>query len=939
ADLVPLRSYARSKGLKDEDIAFTASHKAIVNWAEVNNQFLVGETTFAAQKDIDEAIRAGFTSHEVRQAMVDVLLGRYGLSVDTNNWKIAVGAGDTSQAQAVLAKAASLKDAVGARAEWAQAVTVAHADILGWVKRDIEALSGADAIKEYSEKVSRLMREGMWTADIPANGLDAEAKVIGTTLAVKGQPIWRGAHDALFTLLTNPENSQPGAVRVFVDQWTKFVAAADDLTKGTPIQYVPPALADDAIKGAFLQAQKNYVKQVLDTGENSTGSLAIKRALDLVEQETHLALDTDTQTELQQRKLGESSRYSALVYTVLSSKLDTPLAKLKSQLADYQAEMGLGVTGFVNDATLEQLVRDYLSQVLSAPSDMAEAQSALNDIYGAGLREDGQVGFSTVSYLQRFQKEHHLWDSGQVDVTTLNLLRQEQAKLNTMGPFGSILRKDSTDASAARAIGTMQENLWRWKRQQLGLPIPALPTYTFDAVTEQMVKDYQTSHGLYASGVVDRTLYDMISGEAGGTSAKTSAPVEVSLASPMGASKWQVTTNFGFDDTTPLTGVRFHTGLDMVPVENDPNWDGYVRAAAKGKVIFSGPAGGYGNVVVLQHDNGLTTFYAHFKDPADDKEKLPALDATVEAGQKLGVMGKTGTADDLHVHFEVRTGGSKDKPFGGTVLNPLLFIPHDGIPNTPPKPPALDKPFVIIRPEDRGSITKIRQLQTQVIQAALGFLRYQGKLPNGNADFDGWYGKTEAAAVAEFQRVYGINPGDDKYGTVDQSMFDRFVEIVRNGAPSLQPESGQPFLGNPQDNPLPGLDGTSVARWGRDILNAAEARNWDRKKAYLLAAVVAHESGGNPYAVNDAGDTGLAQIVWKFHAKEKGISQHDLFNPDVNLRLAAEILDQNLATFNGEVRNALMAYNAGPDVAHNGIPAYADAVLKWYRQFLDADPS
>ncbi|HEY3367463.1 MAG TPA: peptidoglycan DD-metalloendopeptidase family protein, partial [Symbiobacteriaceae bacterium] len=675
ADLVPLRSYARSKGLKDEDIAFTASHKAIVNWAEVNNQFLVGETTFAAPEDVDKAIKAGFTSHEVRQAMVDVLLGRYGLSVDTNNWRIAVGAGDTSQAQAVLAKAARLKDAVGARAEWTQAVTNVHASVLGWVRNTVE-LKDADGLAAFAAKVSPLLKQGIWTADVTASGLDAEAKAIGEMLTAKGQPFLQGARDALFTLLTNPGNSEPDAVRVFVDQWKKFVAAADDLTKGTPIPYAPPALADDAIKGAFLQAQKDHAKQVLDTGENSATSLAIKQALDLVGEVTHLALDTDTQTELQQRKLGESSRYSTLVYTVLSSKPDTPLATLRSQLADYQAEMGLKVTGFMNDATLEQLVRDYLSQVLSAPSDMAAAQSALNDIYGAGLKEDGQAGFSTVSYLQRFQKEHHLWDSGQVDVTTLNLLRQEQAKLNTLGPFGSILRKDSPDASAARAIGTMQENLWRWKRQQLGLPIPALPTYTFDAVTEQMVKEFQRVHGLYQSGVVDRTLYEMITGK--GQSTTEVPPVTASASTAwltMPVANAQMTTEYGVQDALHGAG---HTGIDLLP--GGQQGDTTIRSAATGKVVFAGAAGNYGNLVVVDHGNGYLTYYGHLASIGVKEEQQ------VAAGKNLGIMGETGRATGVHLHFEVRRGNwdatITEKPWeqngGENIVSPWLFLPVQG---------------------------------------------------------------------------------------------------------------------------------------------------------------------------------------------------------------------------------------------------------------------
>ncbi len=76
-----------------------------------------------------------------------------------------------------------------------------------------------------------------------------------------------------------------------------------------------------------------------------------------------------------------------------------------------------------------------------------------------------------------------------------------------------------------------------------------------------------------------------------------------------------------------------------------------IRAAAAGKIIVSASSGwnyGYGNYVVIQHDNGTQTLYAHLKDV-----KI-LVGENVNQGQLIGTMGSTGRSTGPHVHFEVR---------------------------------------------------------------------------------------------------------------------------------------------------------------------------------------------------------------------------------------------------------------------------------------------
>ena len=93
----------------------------------------------------------------------------------------------------------------------------------------------------------------------------------------------------------------------------------------------------------------------------------------------------------------------------------------------------------------------------------------------------------------------------------------------------------------------------------------------------------------------------------------------------------------------PLDGAHdFHSGVDVAAPEGTP-----VVAAGAGTVVQAGPAGGYGNLVVVDHGGGLESRYAH----------LSAIHLVagqqVAAGVPLGRVGATGRVTGPHLHFEV----------------------------------------------------------------------------------------------------------------------------------------------------------------------------------------------------------------------------------------------------------------------------------------------
>lgn len=96
---------------------------------------------------------------------------------------------------------------------------------------------------------------------------------------------------------------------------------------------------------------------------------------------------------------------------------------------------------------------------------------------------------------------------------------------------------------------------------------------------------------------------------------------------------------------------RPHQGIDLPLKVGDP-----IYAMFDGKVRVSKLAGNYGNLVVVRHNNGLETYYAHLS------ERSVAVGDWVVAGQQIGLGGNTGRSTGPHLHFEVRYRGQSFDP-------------------------------------------------------------------------------------------------------------------------------------------------------------------------------------------------------------------------------------------------------------------------------------
>lgn len=116
---------------------------------------------------------------------------------------------------------------------------------------------------------------------------------------------------------------------------------------------------------------------------------------------------------------------------------------------------------------------------------------------------------------------------------------------------------------------------------------------------------------------------------------------------------FRVSSRYGWRQDPFSDRPRFHAGIDMAAPAGQP-----VAVAARGRVVFAGRQGGYGLTVVVEHEPGVQTRYAHLSEVAVKAEEV------VSSDQIIGRVGSTGRSTAPHLHFEVLR--------EGTAVNPMV---------------------------------------------------------------------------------------------------------------------------------------------------------------------------------------------------------------------------------------------------------------------------
>ncbi|WP_320672044.1 peptidoglycan DD-metalloendopeptidase family protein, partial [Patulibacter defluvii] len=308
--------------------------------------------------------------------------------------------------------------------------------------------------------------------------------------------------------------------------------------------------------------------------------------------------------------------------------------------------------------------------------DVREAQQRL------GVHVDGVYGERTVRAVERFQRQRGLQVDGVLGPQTWTaLLSTQQASVRGAGAGGSSLKVVAARTSAdggqdlvlvgpsERAATTRTAALTDDDRSPSSTAASdeaaatsdsgsgsdsgtgsgsgsgagssssdgAASTATGDGGSKDAAKSTgggETSSDREASPKAD-TPTDTGSGSSStGSTSGTAKPISGTVTSPYGA-RWG----------------RQHAGMDIAAAIGTP-----IKAYAAGTVAFSGTQSGYGNIVCVDHGDGLQTCYAHMS------KNAVRQGAKVQAGDVVGYVGMTGRTTGPHLHFEVRKNGKAVDP-------------------------------------------------------------------------------------------------------------------------------------------------------------------------------------------------------------------------------------------------------------------------------------
>ena len=269
-----------------------------------------------------------------------------------------------------------------------------------------------------------------------------------------------------------------------------------------------------------------------------------------------------------------------------------------------------------------------LFALLAAPSALAGRDAGVAALqvalHSRGLYPgsiDGVRGQATTAAIKRFQRRVGLTPDGIPGPATRKAL----------GRYGR-------HVLGSRPL-TRGASGWDVAALQFLLAWHGFPSATIDGGlgehTERALRHFQRWAGLRPDGVAGATTFAAL------RRAPASCPILLA---------WPVPGQIG--DPFGPRGNRFHAGVDIIAASGTP-----VGAAAAGHVTWAGwLAGGWGNLVVVAHADGVRTMYAHLSSIA------VRLGERVATGDRVGTVGATGDATGPHVHLEVRVRGAAVDP-------------------------------------------------------------------------------------------------------------------------------------------------------------------------------------------------------------------------------------------------------------------------------------
>ncbi|NJP40857.1 peptidoglycan DD-metalloendopeptidase family protein [Oscillospiraceae bacterium HV4-5-C5C] len=303
------------------------------------------------------------------------------------------------------------------------------------------------------------------------------------------------------------------------------------------------------------------------------------------------------------------------------------------------------------EATAEaQAYYDHAETMLEQiNNNVAVTQTDLESVEGALLNRSG-------AYDDALAQQNEIQASLDTYYTQVESEKQESIRQSSLAASAAAAQSESESA----ALAEKQAQEAAESQQQAQQAAEAAAAADTEAATEAQAQAEAPETAAAAAGT-----------EAAAATEPTAAPAapttsgSESMITPI-ASGYTITSQYG-SRVHPITGAveSFHYGTDFAAAFGTP-----IRAVLSGTVItasmqypnqnYTSSKSGYGNYVVIQHPNGMTTTYAHMKYVA------VSAGQSVSQGDYIGDVGSTGASTGAHCHLEVSINGS--------TVNPMNYI-------------------------------------------------------------------------------------------------------------------------------------------------------------------------------------------------------------------------------------------------------------------------
>ncbi len=329
------------------------------------------------------------------------------------------------------------------------------------------------------------------------------------------------------------------------------------------------------------------------------------------------------------------------------AELDRSLASLRDQAASSGARLA------VAQAEADRLGRAYEQLTAQIAAKQAELEQAKEDVRQSAVliyqRADSSAFFrllesadSTSTLAEGSKYLAHASATRRADATRVRKLRDELEAQRVQ------LEEQKRQADAQRAIAAEE------KAKLDALQVQQEQARAEVVQSEQRVQQIRAA--IVPKIEAAKAAYAAESDRVSGLLQDGSGPAPAGngqFIRPVGG---PITSGFG-SRTDPVTGgTAFHAGIDIAASCGTP-----IHAAATGRVVQATLGStGYGNMVVINHGNGLGTLYGH------QSQLAVSTGQVVATGEVIGYVGSTGKSTGCHLHFEVRANGNP--------VNPLAYL-------------------------------------------------------------------------------------------------------------------------------------------------------------------------------------------------------------------------------------------------------------------------